>query len=103
MIEVELDAPSAVFVAGEALTLGALQEAKARGLEVPGDLALLGYTDSSTAELVEPPLTMASVPAREIGVRAMHTLSELIGGKKPRPRRVVLGVDLIVRGSCGLH
>ena len=95
--------PSAVFAAGEALALGALQEAKSRGLEVPGDLALVGYTDSSTAELVEPPLTMASVPAREIGVQAMHTLSELIGGKKPQPRRTVLGVDLIVRGSCGLH
>ena len=95
--------PSAVFAAGEALALGALQEVKSRGLEVPGDLALVGYTDSSTAELVEPPLTMASVPAREIGVQAMRTLAELIGGKKPQPRRAVLEVEMIVRGSCGPH
>ena len=95
--------PSAVFAAGEAFALGALREAKSRGLDVPGDLAIVGYTDSPTAELVEPPLTMASVPAREIGVRAMRMLSELIAGKTPHPRRAVLGVDLIVRGSCGLH
>lgn len=95
--------PSAVFAAGEAFALGVLQEAKSRGLHVPGDLALVGYTDSSTAALVEPPLTMASVPAPEIGVRAMETLSELIAGEKPRPRRVVLGVDLVVRESCGPH
>ena len=95
--------PSAVFAAGEAFALGALQEARSRDLEVPADLAIIGYTDSPTAELVEPPLTMVAVPAREIGVRAMRTLSDLIGGKKPRPRRAVLGIDLVVRDSCGLH
>jgi DNA-binding LacI/PurR family transcriptional regulator len=95
--------PSAVFAAGETFALGVVQEAKLRGIPVPEDLATVGYTDSPTAELVEPPLTMVSVPAREIGVRAMETLSELISGRKPRPRRTVLGVDLVVRGSCGLH
>src|SRR5436190_11496800 len=30
-----------------------------------------------------PPLTMVSVPAREIGIRAMRTLANLIEGKKP--------------------
>ena len=97
------DPPSAVFAAGEAFALGALLEARSRDLHVPGDLAIAGYTDSPTSALVEPPLTMVSVPAREIGIRAMRTLSELIGGKKPRPRRTVLSVDLVLRDSCGSH
>jgi len=95
--------PSAVFAAGEALALGALQEAHARQLEVPGQLALCGYTDSPTATLVQPPLTMVSVPAREIGIRAMQTLANLIEGKTPRPRRTTLPVELVVRQSCGHH
>src|SRR5215207_4048704 len=41
--------PSAVFAAGEVLALGALQEAHARQLNVPAQLALCGYTDSPTA------------------------------------------------------
>jgi DNA-binding LacI/PurR family transcriptional regulator len=46
---------------------------------------------------------MVSFPAREIGIQAMHTLSDLIRGKKPRPRRTVLEVELVLRDSCGSH
>jgi DNA-binding LacI/PurR family transcriptional regulator len=97
------DPPSAVFAAGETLALGVLQEARSQQIDVPGDLAITGYTDSPAAALVEPPLTMVSVPAREIGIQAMRTLSDLIRGKKHRPRRTVLDVELVVRNSCGLH
>jgi DNA-binding LacI/PurR family transcriptional regulator len=97
------DSPPAVFAAGEVLALGVLHEARQRGLDVPRELAIIGYTDSPTTELVEPPLTMVSVPAREIGIRAMRTLSDLIGGKKPRPARTVLDVELVLRDSCGPH
>ncbi|MFH8252000.1 substrate-binding domain-containing protein [Microbacterium sp. B2969] len=95
--------PSAVFAAGSTLALGALTEAKSRGVRVPRDLAIVGYTDTPMAELVDPPLTMVEVPVREIGVRAMRMLSDLIDGKKPRRRRTVLDPELIVRQSCGPH
>jgi DNA-binding LacI/PurR family transcriptional regulator len=95
--------PFAVFAAGETLALGVLREARSRGVDVPGSLAIVGYTDSPTATIVEPPLTMVAVPAREIGIQAMRTLSDLIRGKRPRPRRTVLDVELVVRDSCGAH
>jgi len=95
--------PSAVFAAGEVLALGALQEAHARQLGVPAQLALCGYTDSPTATVVQPPLTMVSVPAQEVGIRAMQTLAKLIRGKKPRVRRTTVPVGLILRASCGHH
>ena len=95
--------PSAVFAAGEVLALGALKEAQARQLDMPAQLALCGYTDSPTATIVQPPLTMVSVPAREIGTRAMQTLADLIQGKNIRPRRTTLPVELILRDSCGHH
>ena len=46
---------------------------------------------------------MVSVPAREIGIRAMRTLANLIEGKKPRTRRTTLPVELVLRDSCGHH
>ena len=97
------DPPSAVFAAGEVLALGALKEAQARHLDVPAQLALCGYTDSPTATLVQPPLTMVAVPAHEIGTRAMQRLADLIQGKTIRPRRTILPVELILRESCGHH
>jgi DNA-binding LacI/PurR family transcriptional regulator len=97
------DPPTAVFAAGSTFALGALSEARSRGLQVPRDLAIVGYTDISMAELVDPPLTMVEVPVREIGLRAMRLLSDLIDGKRPRRRRTVLDPELIVRESCGSH
>ena len=76
---------------------------RSRRIDVPGDLAITGNTDSPAAALVEPPLTMVSVPAREIGIQAMRTLADLIRGKNPRPRRRVLDVELVLRDSCGPH
>jgi DNA-binding LacI/PurR family transcriptional regulator len=97
------DPPSAVFAAGEVLALGVLQEAKARAIDVPVQLAVVGYTDSPAMALVEPALTTVSVPARQIGRRAMRTLADLIAGEKLRPHREVLDVELVLRESCGSH
>ncbi len=97
------DPPSAIFAGGSNLALGAMAEARARGLRVPHDLAIVGYTDSPLASLVDPALTVVEVPAGQIGVRAMHTLSDLIQGKRPRRRRTVLAPQLVVRDSCGSH
>lgn len=97
------DPPSAIFATGSVLTLGVFQEARSRGMDVPRDLALIGYTDDPSAMLVDPPLTVVSVPAREIGLQAMGALHGLMHGSKRRPRRTVLDVELVVRASCGPH
>ena len=64
---------------------------------------IAGYTDSPAAALVEPSHTIVSVPTREIGIQAMKTLAELVRGKRVRPRRRILDVELMVRESCGSH
>lgn len=97
------DRPTAVFAAGANLALGAIDQARRHGVRVPDDLAVVGYGDMETARLVEPPLTMVILPAREIGLRAMTTLQRLIGGVDVTPERVVLEVELTVRASCGPH
>jgi LacI family repressor for deo operon, udp, cdd, tsx, nupC, and nupG len=97
------DPPTAVLAAGSSLAPGATHAARLSGLSVPDDLAIVGYTDSALATLIDAPLTMVDVPAREVGLRAIRTLSALIDGKKPRPRRKVLPTELIVRDSCGPH
>lgn len=97
------DRPTAVFAAGAELALGVFHEARSRGMDIPGDLAIIGYTDDPVATLVDPALTMVSVPAREIGVRAMRTLHRRISGSKAHARRVVLDVELVLRASCGAH
>lgn len=95
--------PTGVFVAGANLALGVIDQARRHGVRVPDDLAIVGYGDMDTVRLVEPPPTMVSLPAREIGLRAMTTLQRLINGVEVTPERVVLDVELTVRASCGSH
>lgn len=97
------DPPGAVFAIGAVLAFGVLDGARRAGVRVPGDLAVAGYTDVGLAALVEPPLTMVSVPAHESGRRAATTLVRLIRGERVRSRVEVLDVDLVVRSSCGDH
>lgn len=97
------DSPSAVIAAGGVLALGMLQEATRRGIVVPDELAIAGYADIEAASLVEPALTMVSVPAGDCGRQAMRALSRLIAGEDLPPSTTVLDVELTVRKSCGRH
>jgi LacI family transcriptional regulator len=95
------DRPTAILAGGEMLSHGVLAEARARGVAIPDGLALVGYTDSPSSALVDPPLTMVEVPSRRAGEQAMRALAELLAGHPVPAERTVLDVALITRRSCG--
>ncbi|HEY3764292.1 MAG TPA: LacI family DNA-binding transcriptional regulator, partial [Gaiellales bacterium] len=61
------DRPTAVFTANNFMTVGALRSARALGLRIPADLALVGFDDLDWTTLVEPPVTVVSQPVAELG------------------------------------
>lgn len=95
--------PDAVITASGTQALVVLAEAHARGLEVPGDLAVLGYGDTEPATLARPPLSMIELPVREAGTLAARLIRDLIDGQARRPQRRVLSSRLVIRASCGPH
>ncbi|CAN5724185.1 DNA-binding transcriptional regulator CytR [soil metagenome] len=95
--------PTAVVASAGVLALGVLREAGTRGLQVPEDLAVIGYAEDPTARFTQPPLTMISVPANAAGRRAMAVLRQLMDGSAKPAGREVFDVRLIVRESCGRH
>jgi DNA-binding LacI/PurR family transcriptional regulator len=97
------DRPSGVFAASDLTAIGLLEGARAAGVRVPDDLAVVGYPDVQAAPWVQPPLTMVAVPAREAGARAMDTLVRLIAAEDVPGGEVVLEVELVLRESCGVH
>jgi LacI family transcriptional regulator len=95
--------PTALVAIADLLAIGAMQELRRRGLQVPADVAIVGIDDIPLAALVDPGLTSVALPARAMGAEALATLESAWLGELPTPRRVVLGVDLVVRESCGPH
>jgi LacI family transcriptional regulator len=94
--------PSAVFVASDAVALGAVRSVRQRGLSIPHDLALVGFDDIPLSEFVQPPLSTVRIPAGGLGWGAADLLMRLIDGEEDvRAPTVVLETELVVRESCG--
>lgn len=91
---------TALVCTTDVLAIGALAEARARGIAVPAELSVTGFDDLDLSSHVDPPLTTVSVPAHEIGRRAAAHLLAMIE-RRPVPLRVELPANLILRGSTG--
>ena len=93
--------PDAVFCANDLMALGAIDVLHELGLDVPGDVAVMGFDDVDAATIVHPPLTTVRNPSYEAGARAGDLLmSRMLGrlrGRGPAHRRAAL--PSVVRGS----
>jgi LacI family transcriptional regulator len=90
--------PTAVFCANDLTAFGALEVAHRRGLEVPGDISIVGFDDIDEAASAQPPLTTISQPPRRVGTVTAETLIERLGGRIEPTFRSVPGT-LMVRQS----
>ena len=82
------------------VALGAMQElVRKRNIRVPDDIAVVGYDDSSMAELSIPKLTSVFQDGVKLGHKAMELLHRRIGDPSAKSRCVVLPVELRVRES----
>lgn len=97
------DRPTAVITSSAMLAVGVLEEARQRGLDVPDDLAIVGYADVDVTRSTHPPLTMVSLPTFDVGVAAMGALQRMIAGELKKPERVMFDGTLEIRESCGHH
>ncbi len=91
--------PEAVFVANNLMTVGALQAIAEAGLEVPADMAVVGFDDVPWASLLRPPLTTVAQPAYDLGLESARLLLSRLEGYSGAARLVTLAPTLRVRES----
>jgi LacI family transcriptional regulator len=93
--------PTAIFVANNLMSMGALRAIHDLGLRIPDDISFLGFDDLDLAELLDPPLTVIDRPMAEQGVLAMRLLlSRMEHRDMGPPRTIRLETRLKVRASC---
>lgn len=94
--------PTALFTANNFITLGAMAAVREAGLEIPRDIALVGFDDLSRAEISYPFLTVASQPAYEMGYKATQLLLDRLSRQENgNYEEIVLPTRVIVRHSSG--
>jgi DNA-binding LacI/PurR family transcriptional regulator len=94
------EAPDAIFTINDRVALLAMSIIKSRGMRIPEDIALIGYTNVPESGLLEPALTTVAQPAYEMGKVAADQLFLQI--KDPEafiPQIITLKSDFMIRNS----
>jgi DNA-binding LacI/PurR family transcriptional regulator len=95
-----LERPTAVFAASDVVAIGAMSAIQSAGLNIPDDVAVVGFDDIFLAAHTHPPLTTVRVPAYGLGWTAAEILIALIEGDE-ETSSVTLDTELVIRTSCG--
>ncbi len=95
------DAPDAVFVANDHMAISVMDTLRFElGLNVPGDVSVIGYDDVAVASWPAYNLTTIRQPANRMVAETVDILLSKIEDPDVSPRRVEIDGPLIVRGSA---
>ncbi len=92
--------PDGIFAANDTTAVAALIELQKSGLNIPGDIAVVGFNNEPACRIVKPNLSSIEYPAMNIGEIAASSLIEML--KKPHSdtlRTIVLKHSLRIRES----
>jgi DNA-binding LacI/PurR family transcriptional regulator len=92
--------PTAIACASDLDALAVLRECRVRGIEVPGDVSIVGFGDTELARRTWPSLTSSRVAIAELAARAVATLVAMLAGQTGAISEP--SVKLVVRESTAL-
>lgn len=94
------DRPTGLVCPNDRAAAGVMLAARDLGIDVPGDLSVVGYDDDeNVAAVMVPALTTVAIPHKAMGAEAMRRLLTLIGGAPAEPEQVLVPCPLIERDS----
>jgi DNA-binding LacI/PurR family transcriptional regulator len=88
--------PTGILAANDLIALGLVQQALEMGIDVPGDLSIVGYNDFDFASWVQPSITTVRIPGAGMGARAVDLLVSAIEDSRP-PESVAFQAELVLR------
>ncbi len=91
--------PTAIFACNDLLAIGVIQGATERGMNIPGDLAIIGFDNTILATTTVPGLTTISQPIAEMAEKTVELIITEIKQKKKVVKRVLFNPELISRGT----
>ncbi|WP_025844658.1 LacI family DNA-binding transcriptional regulator [Paenibacillus ehimensis] len=89
---------TALFCISDLMALGALQAVRGLGLQVPGQVSVVGFDNIDVTAYCSPALTTVNQNKYEMGYQAAQMLIDLLEGRKVS-HRLVLDTELIIRES----
>ncbi|MEU6954519.1 LacI family DNA-binding transcriptional regulator [Streptomyces sp. NPDC045714] len=89
-----------VFAANDLMALGACHVLREHGRSIPGDVAVVGFDDSSAALACRPPLTTVRQPVEGMAAEMTRLLLDRLARPDGPVTSVIFEPELVVRGSA---
>jgi DNA-binding LacI/PurR family transcriptional regulator len=92
--------PTAFIFGGDVMAMAAMHYLRGTGLDVPGNISVVGFDDQPLAEYMNPGLTTVTRNSSQRGMHAATQLLRILGVGLPDPGPLD-PPRLIIRGSTG--
>lgn len=92
--------PTAIFCANDLMAVGCYEALRELDLEIPNDVAVMGYDDREIAQHLHPALTTVLLPHFEMGALAAEHLLDLVARPATRPPQIKVECPLVERKSA---
>ena len=98
----DLQGITAFFCLADNVAIGVLKAFQQKGIQVPGDVSILGFDDILAGQMTQPPLSTIHTPLHHIAISALEELEQLtrVSDHEAPAKRVELGCRIIPRQSC---
>ena len=92
--------PDAFFAINDPVAIQAMLVMEERGVKIPDEVAVVGFTNEPASALIKPSLTTVAQPAYQIGqIAASHILKQINNPDTFSPQTIELKTELIIRNS----
>ncbi len=95
---------TAIFAQNDLMALGAIQALKESGINVPEDIAMVGFDDIELCTFYQPYLTTVHQPTKEIAALTCKRLIEKLNSTElTLKQKLEISPTLVIRESCGIN
>jgi len=95
--------PDAIFVVNDVFAIEMISYLKAEGIQIPKDMAIVGFNNEAVSQFVDPPLTSVDSPAYDLGVEAATLLLNHVKTEGLPTSCKILKSHLVIRESSVKH
>lgn len=89
--------PTAVFVSGDEMAIGAMEAVKEAGLKIPEDISLVGFDNIPQAASAEVSLTTIEQPFSDLAKLGIKYLAQRIKKRTKQPVKILLGNTKLIK------
>lgn len=93
------DLPEALFIANDAMAVGTLRALHEAGIQVPNQLSLISFNDTSICQYTFPTLSSVKVYTEQMGQAAAELLIKQLNAQSNIPQIITIGTTLSLRNS----